>query len=150
MIEFRAFDKFNEKMTFSEEFSRHSDVANVVALFEDVDESRRSGNRVEVMRSSTRRDKNGKKIFAGDIVLRPTGSCTPRNIVDPETGEELIAYKPNPPIRCIVYDEGHAFYLGSATDARYFGVLDHGSYSNAHGLEVIGNIHEPVPGEATE
>lgn len=93
-------------------------------------------------RFTTQRDKKLNDLYHGDIVLVPSGTCTALKIKDPETGEELTAYKPNPPETRIIFDEGIAFFLGIPSDKRYSGVFDYGRDRHAFLLEKIGNIYE--------
>lgn len=91
-------------------------------------------------------DKNGVKIFEGDILSIPSGMSTP--VLIEYEGEQLTAYKPNENNKGAVIFTNGSFCVqklsrsNSDSDNPYYGQL--GSSSNikyGFQLEVIGNIH---------
>ena len=85
-------------------------------------------------------DRNGVEIFEGAAVCKMWGTEESWKVV--VDGKTYKGYLEAPPVTYAIYSAGYAFTIGTKKNPSYCGVLNDSSCNMAHGLEVIGNIHE--------
>ena len=125
-IEFRAWDKINKRMVNVNDFSGLE--KDDLSEFKYITCSQHviDWKDIILMQFTGLLDKNGKKIFEGDVV---------RRIKEKPNKFHFEIYDPNPLISEIFYDRAGFFVKGIADMDFYLGAVH-------EKIEVIGNIYE--------